>query len=82
MRCRRGSREADVAPHQFLARELVGAGADRLDETEFLRAVEKAVSPKPGLSGISYSWHCELPKITPNRAEVINIVLMARGTSG
>lgn len=40
---RRGSGEADVAPDQFLAQELVGTGADRLDETEFLRAVEKAL---------------------------------------
>jgi hypothetical protein len=42
---RRGSGEADVAPDQFLAGELVGTGADRLDETEFLRAVEKALRP-------------------------------------
>jgi hypothetical protein len=45
---RRGSGEADVAPDQFLAQELVGTGADRLDETEFLCAVEKALRPKPG----------------------------------
>jgi hypothetical protein len=27
---------------------LVGTAADRPDETEFLRAVEKALPPKPG----------------------------------
>ena len=37
--------EADAALCQLVARELVGAGADRLDEAQLLRAVEKAVLP-------------------------------------
>jgi hypothetical protein len=37
--------EADAAPRQLVARKLVGAGADRLDEAQLRRAVEEAVLP-------------------------------------
>src|SRR5262249_31150430 len=40
--------EADAALCQLIARELIGAGADRLYETKFRRAVEKMVLPQPG----------------------------------
>src|SRR5205807_5847836 len=40
--------KADAALGQLCARELVGAGADRLDEAELLGTVENAVMPQPG----------------------------------
>src|SRR5216683_2426970 len=40
--------QADAALRQLVARELVGAGADRLDEAELFRAVEQPVMPQPG----------------------------------
>jgi hypothetical protein len=40
--------KADATLRQLLARELVSAGADRLDETELRRTVEKSVMPQPG----------------------------------
>ena len=40
--------KADAALSQLFARELVSAGADRLDEAELLRTIEKAVVPEPG----------------------------------
>src|SRR4029077_15608648 len=36
----------DAALCQFVPRKLVGAGTDRLDKTEFRRAVEKTVLPQ------------------------------------
>ena len=40
------AREADAALCQFLARELVGAGADGLDEAEPLRMFKQVVVPQ------------------------------------
>jgi len=41
-----GAGKANAAFCQLVARELVGAGADRLDETELPCAIEKAVLPQ------------------------------------
>ena len=43
-----GAGEADLAARELFARELVGAGADRLDEAQPRRAVEKGVVPQAG----------------------------------
>ena len=40
--------EADLAARELFARELVGAGADRLDEAQPRRAVEEGVVPQAG----------------------------------
>ncbi len=42
-----GAGEPDAAPCQLVFRKLVGAGADRLDQTQFFGAVEQAVAPQP-----------------------------------
>ena len=43
-----GAGEADIAALELVARELVGAGADRLDEAQPRRAVEEGVAPQAG----------------------------------
>ena len=43
-----GIGKADAALRQLFMGELVSAGADRLDEAELLRAIEKTVLPQPG----------------------------------
>lgn len=40
-----GNWQPDAEPCQFLARELVGTSADRLNEAEPFRVVEKLVLP-------------------------------------
>jgi hypothetical protein len=50
-----GIGKADAALRQLYARELVSAGADRLDEAELLRAVEKTVLPSPEITSTSAS---------------------------
>jgi len=47
--------KADAALCQLAARELVGAGADRLDKAELLRAVEQTVMPSPEITRTSAS---------------------------
>ena len=43
-----GTCQPDAALGQLFARELVGAGADRLYEAKSFRLIEKLVSPQPG----------------------------------
>ena len=43
-----GARQADAALCQVVARELVGASADRLDKAQPARVLQQAVAPQPG----------------------------------
>jgi len=50
-----GAGEPDAAFVQLVARELVSAGADRLDEAQPLGLVEQLVAPQPEMTSTSAS---------------------------